>query len=123
VCAGDAVQCAILRQQKALRCHAEEQADFDKHKSDIEGLFEGEEFTLDEGSGDIQLPSFVSQGTRFLPETCPAAESFSLRLGGGRTFELSYEPLCTAASSLSGLFVAVATVLAALYVGRSVGGQ
>ncbi|HBB78402.1 MAG TPA: hypothetical protein DC050_08635 [Pseudomonas sp.] len=113
----------MLRQQKAQRCHAEEQADFGKYKTDIEGLFQGEEFTLDEGSGYIQLPSFVSQGARFLPEVCPAAERVVLRIGGGRAFEFSYEPLCYAASSLSGLFVAVATVIAALYVGRSVGGQ
>ncbi len=121
-CEGDAVQCAILRQQKELRCHAEEQADFEKHKSAIESAVQGDKFKLDEGA-EIQLPSFINQGTRFLPATCPSAESFSLRTAGGRSFELSYEPLCRAAGDLSGLFVAVATVLAALYVGRSVGGQ
>lgn len=121
-CTGDAVQCAILRQQKELRCHAEEQADFEKHKPAIESAVQGDKFKLEEGA-EIQLPSFINQGTRFLPATCPAAESFSLRTGGGRSFQLSYEPLCRAASDLSGLFVAVATVLAALYVGRSVGGQ
>jgi len=121
-CTGDAVQCAILRQQKELRCHAEKQADFEKHKPAIEAAVQGDKFQLEEGS-EIQLPSFINQGTRFLPATCPSAESFSLRTGGGRSFQLSYEPLCRAASDLSGLFVAVATVLAALYVGRSVGGQ
>jgi len=121
-CTGDAVQCAILRQQKELRCHVEEQADFEKHKPAIESAVQGDKFKLEEGA-EIQLPSFINQGTRFLPATCPAAESFSLRTGGGRSFQLSYEPLCRAASDLSGLFVAVATVLAALYVGRSVGGQ
>ena len=121
-CVGDAVQCAILRQQKELRCHAEEQADFEKHKPAIESAVQGDKFKLEEGA-EIQLPSFINQGTRFLPATCPSAESFSLRTGGGRSFQISYEPLCRAASDLSGLFVAVATVLAALYVGRAVGGQ
>ena len=122
-CTGDAVQCAILRQQKELRCHAEEQADFEKHESAIEAAVQGDKFKLDEGSSEIELPTFVNQGTRFLPASCPAAETFSLRTSGGRSFEISYEPLCRAANDLSGLFVAVATVLAALYVGRSVGGQ
>ncbi|XKY13622.1 hypothetical protein HKW99_05435 [Stutzerimonas zhaodongensis] len=97
--------------------------DFEKHESAIEAAVQGDKFQLEEGGGAIELPSFINQGTRFLPSTCPAAESLSLRMAGGRTFEISYEPLCRAASDLSGLFVAVATVLAALYVGRSVGGQ
>jgi hypothetical protein len=124
-CEGDAVQCAILKQQYEARCDFEESEDFESNKADIKGLFEGQgdKFKLDEGSGDIDVPSFINQGTRFLPATCPAAESFSLTTAGGRTFSLSYEPLCRAASDLSGLFVAVATILAALYVGRSVGGN
>ncbi len=124
-CEGDAVQCAILKQQYEARCDFEESEDFESNKADIEGLFEGQgdKFKLEEGSGPIDVPSFINQGTRFLPATCPTAESFSLTTAGGRTFNLSYEPLCRAASDLSGLFVAVATVLAALYVGRSVGGN
>lgn len=124
-CEGDAVQCAILKQQYESRCDFEEANDFDSNKTDIEGLFEGQgdKFKLEEGSGDIDVPSIINQGTRFLPSSCPAAESFSLTTAGGRSFSLSYEPLCRAASDLSGLFVAVATVLAALYVGRSVGGN
>ncbi|OHC20123.1 MAG: hypothetical protein A2883_04470 [Pseudomonadales bacterium RIFCSPHIGHO2_01_FULL_64_12] len=98
-------------------------ADFPKQQSAIEAAVTGDRFQLDEGSGVIDVPSFINQGTRFLPSACPAAESFSLTTAGGRTFQLSYEPLCRAASDLSGLFVAVATVLAALYVGRAVGGQ
>lgn len=122
-CEGDAIQCAILKQQYEARCAFEEAQDYESHKGDIEALVQGEKFTLDEGSGSIDIPSFINKGTRFLPSTCPTAESFSLRTAGGRTFSLSYEPLCRAASDLSGLFVAVATVLCALYVGRSVGGQ
>lgn len=124
-CTGDAIDCAILKKQKEQQCFAEDQADFEGNKADIEGLFEGQgdKFTLDEGSGDIDVPSFINQGTRFLPSSCPEAENFSLTTAGGRSFTLSYEPLCRAASDLSGLFVAVATILAALYVGRSVGGN
>jgi len=122
-CSGDAIDCEILRQQKEQLCLAQEMTDFEKHKPGIEAAVTGDKFELDEGNGVIDIPSFVNQGTRFLPATCPAAEKFSLSMAGGRSFEISYEPLCRAASDLSGLFVAVATVLAALYVGRSVGGQ
>ena len=122
-CSGDPIDCEVLRQQKEQLCLAEEMTDFPKHKPAIEAAVTGDRFQLDEGSGVIDVPSFINQGTRFLPATCPTAESFSLTTAGGRTFTLSYEPLCRAASDLSGLFVAVATVLAALYVGRSVGGN
>jgi len=122
-CSGDPIDCEVLRQQKEQLCLAEELTDFPKHKPAIEAAVTGDRFQLDEGSGVIDVPSFINQGTRFLPSACPAAESFSLTTAGGRTFQLSYEPLCRAASDLSGLFVAVATVLAALYVGRGVGGQ
>ncbi|MFV0457086.1 MAG: virulence factor TspB C-terminal domain-related protein [Pseudomonas sp.] len=122
-CSGDALDCEILRKQKEQLCHTQEMDDFEKHKPGIESAVTGDKFQLNEGSGVIDVPSFVNQGTRFLPSTCPAAEKFSLTTAGGRSFEISYEPLCRAASDLSGLFVAVATVLAALYVGRSVGGQ
>lgn len=122
-CSGDPIDCEVLRQQKEQLCLAEEMTDFPKQQSAIEAAVTGDRFQLDEGSGVIDVPSFINQGTRFLPSACPAAESFSLTTAGGRTFQLSYEPLCRAASDLSGLFVAVATVLAALYVGRAVGGQ
>jgi len=122
-CSGDPIDCEVLRQQKEQLCLAEEMTDFPKQQSAIEAAVTGDRFQLDEGNGVIDVPSFINQGTRFLPSACPAAESFSLTTAGGRTFQLSYEPLCRAASDLSGLFVAVATVLAALYVGRAVGGQ
>ena len=122
-CSGDAVQCATLRQEKALRCHAEKMDDFEGSKPDIETLVQGDKFHLDEGSGNIDIPSFVNKGSRFLPSTCPSDEKFSLTTAGGHSFGFSYEPLCRAATDLSPLFVAVATILAALYVGRSVGGQ
>lgn len=122
-CDGDAIDCAVLEKQKEQLCFAEEQADFDAKKADIEGLFDGDQFKVDEGSGEIEAPSFINKGTRFLPATCPADKSFSLTTGGGRSFGLSFEPLCRAAADLSGLFVAITGIFCALYVGRSVGGQ
>jgi len=121
-CSGDAVQCATLRQEKALRCHTEDQDDYGKYKDQIKAELQGDKFKLG-ADEDIQVPSFIEGKTRFLPSTCPTAKTFSLSTGGGRTFAISYDPLCSLASDLSYLIVIVATVFGALYVGRAFGGE
>lgn len=122
-CDGDPIQCAILRKNKEQQCFAEEQADFEGHKEDIEGLVQGDKFELDEGGDDIDVPGLINKGTRFLPASCPPDETVNLITAGGHTFKFTYEPLCRAATDLGNLFVAFALVFAALYVGRSVGGS
>ena len=119
-CKGDAVQCAILKQQKQMRCNAEEQANFENKKSDIEGLFQGEEFELKEA--EVNAPSFISGAGRFLPSGCPSPESMNLRSSGGRTLQLDYKPLCQAATDMSWLIVAFTAMFCAVYVGRAFGG-
>ncbi|MCP1602682.1 virulence factor TspB C-terminal domain-related protein [Pseudomonas citronellolis] len=123
-CTGDAVQCAILEQQKALRCQLEELHDFDKYESDIAKTVEGEDFELTKDE-EINVAGFLSEGTgrRFLPSACPADKTFSLRTGGGRTFAFTYAPLCQLATDLSYLIVIAATIFFAVYVGRSFGGE
>src|SRR5690606_18824671 len=104
------------------RCHAEEQADFESKKADIEALFQGEKFDLD--TNEVAADGFINSAARFLPSSgCPSPENINLRTNGGHSFELKYEPLCQAASDLSWLIVSVASLLAALYVGRSLGGS
>lgn len=117
-CTGDPIDCAILKQQKEQQCYAEEMGDFDGKKSDIEGLFQGENFTLPEA--EISAPSIIGGATRFLPAGCPAPERAQLS-GGSLSF--SYEPLCTIAVDLSWIIVAVASIWAAAYVGRAFGGE
>lgn len=118
VCTGDVVSCAMLKQQKDFRCHAEEQADFDSKKSDIEQLFTGEKFELKEET--VEVPSFVSGATTFLPKTCPADQRLAL---SGRTFSWSYEPMCALADGFSWLFVAMTALWCAVYVGAAFGGN
>lgn len=121
-CDGDAIDCALLQQQKDLKCEVERQGDYDKHKTDIEGMFQGEEFELK--TDEVQTPSFVNQGTRFLPSSgCPQDETLSLSSNGGHTYSLSYEPLCRVATDFSWLIVSFASLFAAIYVGRSFGGE
>lgn len=121
-CTGDAIDCAILKQQKEQQCYAEEMGDFDGKKSEVEGLFQGENFELNEGSGDVEAPSFITQGTRFLSPSCPPDRVVNLSMAG-RSVGLSFQPLCTFASALGPFLVAVTAVICALYVGRSVGGN
>lgn len=120
-CEGDAVQCQILKQQYEARCDFEESADFDGSKSDIEGLFEGEQFELE--STDIQAPSFINSGTRFLPASCPPPEQISLTSNGGHTYSLKFDPLCSFASDFSFLIMAMMSIWCAVYVGRAFGGE
>ncbi|MDF3932224.1 virulence factor TspB C-terminal domain-related protein [Pseudomonas citronellolis] len=123
-CSGDAIQCAVLRQQKELRCQIEVLNDFDKHQDDIAKTVEGEDFELTKDE-EINVAGFLSEGTgrRFLPSACPADKTFSLRTGGGRTFAFTYAPLCQLATDLSYLIVIAATIFFAVYVGRSFGGE
>lgn len=121
VCTGDAIQCAILDQQYITRCNAEDLYDYDKHKDKIDDLFNDPKFELKDPT-EVELSSFVTGHTRWLSATCPADETMSLRTNGGRTFSLSYVPLCNAADSIAPLIVIIATLLATLYVGRGAGG-
>ncbi|MCY1272874.1 hypothetical protein D9M69_345110 [compost metagenome] len=121
-CSGDAIDCAVLAQDKALRCAYEKQTDFDKHKAEIKGAVTGDAFKLEEDR-QIEVPSFINSGARFLPATCPADKTFSLSTGGGRTFALSYAPLCSFATDLGYLIVVAVSVFCATYTGRAFGGE
>ncbi|UTW09874.1 hypothetical protein KDW96_07620 [Pseudomonas benzenivorans] len=95
--------------------------DYDGKKADIEGLFQGEQFELQES--EISAPSFINSATRFLPSGCPPPESITLTSNGGHTFQLKYEPICRIASDFSWLIVAFTSLFSALYVGRAFGGE
>ncbi|AYF90737.1 hypothetical protein D6Z43_00210 [Pseudomonas sp. DY-1] len=96
--------------------------DFAAHKDDIEGFLADADPGNPE-SPQLQVPSFIDSGARWLPSgTCPADQSLNLQTLGGRSFSLSFEPLCAAVNDLSYVLVAIAAVAAALYVGRAFGG-
>lgn len=121
VCTGDAVQCAILAQEFKIRCDAEDLNDFEKHQDKIENLFNDPKFELKD-TETVEVESFITGHTRWLSSTCPADEQMNLTLNGGRSFSLSYQPLCNAADAISPLIVIIATLMATIYIGRSAGG-
>jgi len=118
VCTGDAIQCAVLRQQKAMRCNDEKMADYESNKANIENMFKGDKFELDEQ--EVEVPSFINTATRFLPSACPQPLTAST---SGGTFGYSFEPACELASTFSWIFVALAALWAAVYVGAAFGGN
>jgi len=119
MCEGDAITCAILRQSKELKCHEEEQDDYAAHKSEIDALFADPKFHADADT-EVPIPDFINEGTRFMDPSCPGPQQFTV---GGRAFALQFTPLCNAADSMSPLFVMVAALSAALYIGKGLGGS
>ena len=117
-CSGDAIQCAIAKTQKDTKCILQDAFDYSSQKSDVETVFQGEAFVMD--TEEIDIPSFIGQGARFLPSTCPAPIPLAL---SGKTLQLETQPFCTFANDLSYLIVAFATLAAALYIGRAFGGE
>lgn len=120
-CSGDPIDCELLRQQKEQKCHAEEMSDFEGSKSDIESLVQGEGFEL--GETEIQAPSFINAGTRFLPTSCPPPEQINMTFAGGHTYHMSYEPLCSFAADFSFIIITFVSLWCAVYVGRAFGGE
>lgn len=118
-CVGDVIQCAILAQNHKSRCEAKELADFEKHKDDISSLFQGEEFQIPVGE-DIEVESFLTGHTRWLPSNCPRPERVTLGTNG-QSLSLSYDPMCKLANSISPLIIILATLFATVYIGRSSG--
>lgn len=117
-CSGDAIQCAIAKTQKDTKCILQDAFDYTSQKSDVETVFQGDEYVIEDE--EIDIPSFIGQGARFLPATCPAPIPMSL---SGKNYSLDTQPFCTFATDLSFLIVAFATLAAALYIGRAFGGE
>lgn len=117
VCTGDAVQCAILRQSKKQACDS----DYKDARPFIEQQIAKDAYKLT--SNEVNGGSLFSAGLnapRWLPASCPAPKPISIK---GVSTSLSFEPACQFASSLGPLFVALAGVFFAVYVGRAFGGS
>lgn len=121
-CEGDAMTCAQLTLQKALKCDAEDATDFPEQKDEISDFLKNPAYRMEEDE-EVNISSYFKEGTRFLPSSCPPPKVFHLTTGGGRTFQFSYESICLFASDLGFLIVAAAGVFFAIYVGRAAGGE
>lgn len=118
VCSGDPIACAQSEMQKAILCR--NNLDYPNQSDEIEDFLDHPDFQEGEIE-EVNVGDLVKEGTRFLPASCPAPLTASL--SGGRSISISYEPICKVADSISYLFVALAWVFFAVYVGRSSGGD
>ena len=118
-CSGDAIQCAIAKEDKETKCILRDAYHFDDTtKNAITSTFQGEDYVMEEE--DIDIPSFIGERARFLPSTCPAPIAIAL---SGKTYNLQTQPFCNFALDISYLIVAFSTLGAALYIGRAFGGE
>jgi hypothetical protein len=117
-CEGDAIDCAILRQQKAMRCSL----DWDTQKGAVIAEAGRAEYQLQ--TEEIDASSLFSgpSASRWLSPSCPADRSIYLTLTDSSiTFSWSF--VCQYASALGNLLVALASLFFAVYVGRAFGGD
>ena len=117
-CEGDAIDCAVLQEEKAQRCLAEENSDYPKYKSEIESQLTDDKYQLENET--VQVPGLLQGSTRFLPSSCPPPKQVSL--AGGHSVSVDFDLFCRFASGIAPVVVALALLFGALYVGRSFGG-
>lgn len=117
-CEGDAIQCAILRQEKENNCKWRLGA---PEEAQIVAQLEGEGFELEENDVDTgsMFSDALAQG-RWLSGSCPAPRTVNVM---GTTLSFSWEPVCQFAISMGPLIVAMASLFFALYVFRGVKGS
>lgn len=107
-CSGDAIQCAILAQQKKAACALSDLTQADQ--SAIKSMLTGEKFELEEKT--IQATSLFERA-RFLPSACPSPEVLTLSYGA---FTIPYDSLCNFVDKLSFLIVLMASLMGMLIV-------
>lgn len=117
-CEGDAIDCAILRQQKAMRCSL----DWDTHKGAVLSEASKPEYRLQELEVDAGSLFNGPSASRWLGSSCPADRSIYLETIK-RSVSLSWSPVCQYADAMGYMIVFGATLFFAVYVGRAFGGD
>ncbi|MER0043395.1 virulence factor TspB C-terminal domain-related protein [Pseudomonas sp. MGal98] len=117
-CEGDAIQCAILRKNKEQVCQWTYDANVKKQIADE---MAGEAYQLKESSIPVSglFTEALNKG-RWLPQSCPAPQSVSVM---GRTYSISWEPLCRFATAMGPIVVALASIFFAVFIGRGLKGS
>ena len=117
-CEGDAIQCAILRKNKEQVCQWTYDANVKKQIADE---MAGEAYQLKESSIPVSglFTEALSKG-RWLPQSCPSPQTVSVM---GRTYSISWEPLCRFATAMGPIVVALASIFFAVFIGRGLKGS
>ncbi len=117
-CDGDAIDCAVLEQQKAMRCSL----DWESQKGAVLSEAAKPEYQLK--TDEINAASLFSgpSAARWLASSCPADRVIYLR-SAKRSVTFSWSLYCQYASAMGFLVVFGASLFFAVYVGRSFGGD
>lgn len=117
-CEGDAIQCAILRQEKENNCKWMLGPD---EEAAVVAQVSGEGFQLEENSVDTSsfFTDAINQG-RWLSSGCPSPRTISV-MGTSVTF--SWQPICDFAVAMAPIIVAMASLFFALFVFRGIKGN
>jgi hypothetical protein len=116
-CEGDAIDCAILKQQKLQRCSM----DWETQKSAVLSEAGKDEYQLQTDEVDVGDLFSGPSTARWLTASCPADRTVHLSLTG-TSIVFSWQFICDYASGLGNLLVALASLFFAVYVGRAWGG-
>ena len=116
-CSGDSIACATAQLEKIQMCQDQRGNDYNgAGKAAIGEALQDPDGDLEES--EVHLTSIISGHARFLPTSCPPAQSFTVF---GRQFAFKNDLFCNFATSMSWLVVAMASLTAALYIGQSFG--
>lgn len=116
-CEGDAIDCAVLNQQKLMRCSM----DWETQKGAV--LAEAGKADYELQTDEIDAGSLFNgpSASRWLSPSCPADRTVHLSLTNS-SIVFSWQFVCDYASGLGNLLVALASLFFAVYVGRAWGG-
>lgn len=117
-CEGDAIDCAVLEQQKLMRCSM----DWETQKGAVIAEAGKAEYQLQTDEIDVGDLFSGPSAARWLTASCPADRSIYLSLTGS-SITFSWQFICDYASGLGNLLVALASLFFAVYVGRAFGGS
>lgn len=116
-CSGDSVGCATAQLEKIQMCNNIRGNDY----NGVGKAVVGEALLDPDGDleeSEVHLASIIAGHARFLPSSCPPAQSFTVF---GRQYAFKNDLFCNFAISMSWLVVAMASLTAALYIGQSFG--
>ncbi|MAE23960.1 MAG: hypothetical protein CMK92_16470 [Pseudomonas sp.] len=90
-------------------------------KKQIADEMAGEAYQLEESSIPVSglFTEALNKG-RWLPQSCPAPQTVSVM---GRTYSISWEPLCRFATAMGPIVVALASIFFAVFIGRGLKGS
>ena len=108
----------MVQLQKIQRCESERGLDPTLAKSGVAETLKDPDGNIEEK--EVQIASLLSGHARFLPSSCPPAQTFTV---WGRQFAFKNDYFCNFATSMSWLVVTLASLFAAVYIGKSVGGS